>query len=37
MTPELGQGILLVALGLTLWGVAAATAGGRTGRPAVVE
>jgi cytochrome c-type biogenesis protein CcmF len=37
MTPELGQGVLLVALGLTLWGVAAAAAGGSTGRPALVE
>jgi cytochrome c-type biogenesis protein CcmF len=37
MIPELGQGALLVALGLALWGAAAAGAGGRTGRPALVE
>jgi len=37
MIPELGQGALLVALGLALWGGAAASAGGRAGRPALVE
>src|SRR5262245_22450381 len=37
MIPELGQGALLVALALALWGAAAAGAGGRTGRPALVE
>jgi len=37
MTPELGQGVLLVALGLALYGGAAAAAGGRLGRPALLE
>ncbi|MBI1847405.1 MAG: heme lyase CcmF/NrfE family subunit [Candidatus Rokubacteria bacterium] len=37
MTPELGQGGLLVALALALWGSAAAASGGRTGRGALVE
>jgi cytochrome c-type biogenesis protein CcmF len=37
MTPELGQGALLVALGLALYGCAAAVAAGRTGRAGLVE
>jgi cytochrome c-type biogenesis protein CcmF len=37
MTPELGQGALLVALGLALYGCGAAIAGARTGRTAAVE
>ncbi len=37
MIPELGQGALLVALGLALWGGVAASAGGRAGRPALIE
>jgi cytochrome c-type biogenesis protein CcmF len=37
MIPELGQGALLVALGLALWGAGTAGAGARTGRPALVE
>jgi cytochrome c-type biogenesis protein CcmF len=37
MIPELGQGTLLVALGLALWGAGTAAAGGRAGRPALVE
>jgi cytochrome c-type biogenesis protein CcmF len=37
MIPELGQGILLIALGLALWGAVAAGAAGWTGRPALVE
>jgi cytochrome c-type biogenesis protein CcmF len=37
MTPELGQGALLVALALALGGGAAAAAGARTGRVALVE
>jgi cytochrome c-type biogenesis protein CcmF len=35
--PELGQGALLVALGLALWGAVAAPLGARGGRPALVE
>jgi cytochrome c-type biogenesis protein CcmF len=34
--PELGQGAALVALGLAVWGAAAAAVGGRSGRPALV-
>jgi len=34
MIPELGQGMLLVALGLALAGAILSAAGGRTGRPA---
>src|SRR5437879_10351797 len=37
MIPELGQGMLLVALGLALAGAILSAAGGRTGRPAFVE
>ncbi|MGH2395116.1 MAG: heme lyase CcmF/NrfE family subunit, partial [Candidatus Limnocylindria bacterium] len=37
MIPELGQGALLVALGLALWGGVAASAGGRAGRPGLIE
>src|SRR5438093_6768979 len=37
MIPELGQGMLLVALGLALAGAILSAAGGRTGRPALVE
>ncbi len=36
MIPELGQGTLIVALALALWGAVAATMGGRAGRPALV-
>jgi cytochrome c-type biogenesis protein CcmF len=34
--PELGQGALLVALALAVWGAGAAAIGGRTARPALV-
>jgi cytochrome c-type biogenesis protein CcmF len=37
VTPELGAGALIVALGLAIYGCAAAAAGGRTGRVALVE
>ncbi len=37
MIPELGQGVLLVALVLALGGAALAAAGGRSGRPALLE
>src|SRR5881409_1555678 len=37
MIPELGQGMLLVALALALGGAVLSAAGGRTGRPALVE
>jgi len=37
MTPELGQGALIVAFALALWGGAAAAVGARAGRPALVE
>ncbi len=37
MTPELGQGALIVAFALALWGAAASAVGARTGRPALVE
>ena len=37
MTPELGAGALIVALGLAIYGCAAAAVGGRTGRVALVE
>jgi len=37
MVPELGQGTLLAALGLALWGSGAAVAGGRWDRAALVE
>jgi cytochrome c-type biogenesis protein CcmF len=36
MIPELGQGMLLVALGLALWGAGTAAAGAATRRPALV-
>jgi cytochrome c-type biogenesis protein CcmF len=35
--PEVGTGALLVALGLAVYGAAAAAVGGRRGRPALVE
>ena len=37
MTPEIGAGALMVALGLAVYGSAAAAIGGRTGRTALVE
>jgi cytochrome c-type biogenesis protein CcmF len=37
VTPELGQGTLLLALGLALWGGGAALAGARSRRVALVE
>ena len=37
MIPELGAGALMVALGLAVYGSAAAAIGGRTGRAALVE
>ena len=37
MTPEIGAGALIVALGLAIYGCAAAAVGGRTGRVALVE
>jgi cytochrome c-type biogenesis protein CcmF len=37
MIPEIGQGGLLVALGLALYGAGAAAVGGRTGRTSLVE
>jgi cytochrome c-type biogenesis protein CcmF len=37
MIPELGQGALLVALVLAVWGAVAAATGARTARPAWVE
>ncbi|MBI4247614.1 MAG: heme lyase CcmF/NrfE family subunit, partial [Candidatus Rokubacteria bacterium] len=37
MVPELGQGLLLVALGLAVYGAGAAATGSRTGRGALVE
>ncbi|MGH7390620.1 MAG: heme lyase CcmF/NrfE family subunit [Candidatus Rokuibacteriota bacterium] len=37
MTPELGQGALIVAFALALWGVVASAAGAGTARPALVE
>jgi len=36
MIPEIGAGVLWVALALALWGAVAAVAGARTGRPALV-
>ena len=37
MIPEVGQGALIVALGLALWGTVAASAGARFGRAALIE
>jgi len=37
VTPEIGAGALMVALGLSVYGSAAAAIGGRTGRTALVE
>ncbi|MBI4636847.1 MAG: cytochrome c biogenesis protein CcsA, partial [Candidatus Rokubacteria bacterium] len=37
MIPELGQGALIVALALALWGAVTAVLGARTGRGALVE
>jgi cytochrome c-type biogenesis protein CcmF len=37
VTPELGAGALMVALGLAVYGSVAAAVGGRTGRAALVE
>jgi cytochrome c-type biogenesis protein CcmF len=37
VTPEIGAGALIVALGLAIYGCAAAAVGGRTGRVALVE
>jgi cytochrome c-type biogenesis protein CcmF len=37
MTPEIGHGLIIVAMLLAVWGALAAVAGGRTGRTALLE
>jgi cytochrome c-type biogenesis protein CcmF len=37
MTPEIGHGLIIVAMLLSIWGAGAAVVGGRTGRTALLE